>query len=134
MDSSEILTSVLDYNNEMSLKIAILVTLFIYSCLMYYFSKLEDEDRQAKIFFKIFFMRIPSQTILFLFPLFLAFLYRDVSASILYGFIVGFYGVYSTLLFIVCIIWGTDFIMGLWGSGLGNFKSLKKTYRRIQRR
>ena len=133
MTTEEILNLIFLENNEVIVKVGLLITLFIYMVGMYYFSKPNDNDRLYTLFFKIFFLKIPSITILFFFPLYVGFLYRDVSASVLYGLIVGFYGIYTSIIIVLLVLWGAEFMLNLVGGTLGDYKNFKKAYKKVVR-
>ena len=132
MTAPDLLYMSKDIDIDLTIKLFLLLFLFLYLCIMIFFSKLKDNDRYYEMFFKIFFMKIPGFMLFFYFPLNALFLYREVEAITLFTYIASFYGIYTTLMIVLVLAFGTDFLLNMVGIDIGNFKKLKRSGKKVR--
>lgn len=115
-----------DLQIDLYIKSILLGLLLIFSIYGIWFSKIEENNKYHEVFFKFFFVKIPSIVYVYFLPFFTVFLYRGVKAEELLIYIGSFYGFYMVGLFIFSLIWGTQYMLQMFGIETPNFKKMRR--------
>lgn len=132
MTTEELLLLSKDIDITFSIKLYMLIALFILLVWSYYNSKLEDSDSYWEIFVKVFFMKIPSYIFLFFSPLYTLFLAREVTLSTVVTMVGSIYTLYMTLILVLFLLFGTEMMLKFVGIDMGNWKKLKITAKKVR--
>ena len=112
--SQEFILSVVDYNQEYNTKIIVLGFVLLYSIFFLWYQGRIGHDMKWKIIVRLM-MIVFGFVMIFLFPLFAFFLYREYALSSLLNLLMTLYTVIFIIMGVLVWIWGFDVILNMLG-------------------
>lgn len=132
MDTIDVINYSKDLDYDYNIKLFLLILILIYSIYGVFIMKINDEDDYWLVFFKFAMFRLPAYVFLYFYWMLLIFLYRNVSAETLIIFIGTLFGIYSIVLFLSALAFGSNFLLKLFGVEMPKFKEMKRVSKQIK--